>query len=81
MTRVFSRLETKIALKRSPIINVGNWFEHAGALGLIDEEGMWMRELDKYQEPVLSLMNVKDCRLSTSPKLKEQTEPEDDELL
>ena len=38
-----------------------------------------MKELDKYETSVLTMMQMKDCRPSTSPKLKKQTEPGDDD--
>ena len=79
MSIVFSHLEPKIVLKLSPIISVGNSLEHVGALRVIDEEGMWVRELDEHHESVLSMMGMKDCRSSTSPKLEKQSEPGDDE--
>ena len=40
MMRAFSHLECKIVLKLSPIISVGNSFEHVGALRMIDEDCM-----------------------------------------
>ena len=49
---VFAYLETKIVLFLSPIIGVGNSFEHVGALRVIDEEGMWVQEPDKYESSV-----------------------------
>ena len=52
----------------------GNRFET-----LIDNEGMWVKELDKYEASVLTMMQMKDCRPSTSPKLEKQTEPGDDD--
>ena len=63
----------KIALKLSPIIGVGNSFEHVGALRVIDEEGV-------YESSVLTVMQMKDCRPSTSPKLEKQTKPGDEDL-
>ena len=63
----------------SPIISVGNSFQHVGALRVIDEDGMWARVLDKCHEPVLSMMGMQDCPPSTSPKLEKQSEPGDDE--
>ena len=66
-------------MKLSPIIGVGDSFEHVGALRVIDNEGMWVKELDKYETSVLTMMQMKDCRPSTSPKLKKQTEPGDDD--
>ena len=68
-----------IVLKLSPIIGVGDSFEHVGALRVIDKEGMWVKELDKYETSVLTMMQMKDCRPSTSPKLEKQTEPGDDD--
>ena len=38
-----------------------------------------MKELDKYETSVLTMMQMKDCRPSTSPKLEKQTEPGDDD--
>ena len=38
-----------------------------------------MKELDKYGASVLTMMQMKDCRPSTSPKLEKQTEPGDDD--
>ena len=72
---VFSHLESKIVLKLSTIIKIENSFEHAVALRVIDEEGMWVRELDKYQGSVLSTTSMKDYRPSTIPKCEKQTEP------
>ena len=69
----------KMVLKLSPIIGVGNSFEHVGALRVIDEEGMWVKELDKYASSVLTMMRMKDCRPSTSSKFEKQTEPGDDD--
>ena len=59
MKKVFAYFETKVVLKFSPIINVGSWFGHVGALRVIDEEGMWVRELDNYELSVLSMMEMK----------------------
>ena len=58
---------------------VGDSFEHVGALRVTDNEGMWVKELDKYETPLLTMMQMKDCRPSTSPKLEKQTEPGDDD--
>ena len=55
MKNVFAYLETKMFLKFSPIISVGSSFEHVGAL----EVGMWVRELDKYELSVLSMMKMR----------------------
>ena len=79
MMQVFAYLEGVIILKLSPIIGVGDSFEHVGALKIIDIEGMWVKELDKYETSVLTMMQMKDCRTSTSPKLEKQTEPGDDD--
>ena len=49
MMEAFAYLEERIALKLSPIIGVGNSSEHVGALRVIDEEGMWVKELHKYE--------------------------------
>ena len=76
--QVFAYLEGVIVLKLSPIIGVGESFEHVGALRVIDNEGMWVKELDKYETSVLTMMQMKDCRPSTSPKLEKQAEPGDD---
>ena len=76
---MFAYLEGVIVLKLSPIIGVGDSFEHVGALRVIDKEGMWVKELDKYETSVLTMMQMKDCRPSTSPKLEKQTEPGDDD--
>ena len=38
MMRAFSHLQSKIVLKLSLIITVGNSFEHVGALKMIDED-------------------------------------------
>ena len=76
---MFAYLEGVIVLKLSPIIGVGDSFEHVGALRIIDNEGMWVKELDKYETSVLTMMQMKDCRPSTSPKLEKQTEPGDDD--
>ena len=70
MMQVFAYLEGL-----SPIIGVGDSFEHVGALRIIDNEGMWVKELDKYETSMLTMMQMKDCRPSTSPKLEKQTEP------
>ena len=43
-----------------------------------DEESMLVKELDKYESSVL-MIQMKDCRPSTRPKLEKQTEPEDDD--
>ena len=48
-----------------------------GALRVIDKEGMRVKELDKYETSVLTMMQMKDCRPSTSPKLEKQTQPGD----
>ena len=40
---------------------------------------MGAKELDKYETSVLTMMQMKDCRASTSPKLEKQTEPGDDD--
>ena len=77
--QVFAYLEGVIVLKLSPIIGVGDSFEHVGALRVIDKDGMWVKELDKYETSVLTMMQMKDCRPSTSPKLEKQTEPGDDD--
>ena len=79
MMQVFAYLEGVIILKLSPIIGVGDSFEHVGALRIIDNEGMWVKELDKYETSVLTMMQMKDCRPSTSPKLEKQKEPGDDD--
>ena len=47
MTKLFAYLETQIVLKFSPIISVGSSFELVRALTVKDEEGMWVRGLDK----------------------------------
>ena len=73
MMKVFAYLEGKIVFKLSPIIGVGNSLEHVGALKVIDKEGMWVKELDKYESSVLAMMHMKDCRPSTSPKLEKQS--------
>ena len=78
MMQVFDHLEGVIVLKLSPIIGVGDSFEHVGALRIIDNEGMWVKELDKYATSVLTMMKMEDCRPSTSPKLEKQTEPGDE---
>ena len=70
---MFAYLEGVIILKLSPIIGVGDSFEHVGALRIIDNEGMWVKELDKYETSVLTMMQMKDCRPSTNPKLEKQT--------
>ena len=41
-------------LKLSPISGVGNSFAHVGAQRVIDAEGMWVKELDKYESFVLT---------------------------
>ena len=41
--QVFAYLEGVIVLKLSPIIGVGDSFEHVGALRVIDKEGMWVK--------------------------------------
>ena len=78
---VFAYLETKIVFffetfthHRGPTLVQAFW-----SLRIIDEEGMWVRELDKYELSVLSMMKMKCCRPSTSPKLEKQTEPGDDD--
>ena len=38
-----------------------------------------MKELDKYETSVLTMMQMKNCRPSASPKLEKQTEPGDDD--
>ena len=58
---------------------MGDSFEHVGVLRIIDNEGMWVKELDMYETSVLTMMQMKDCRPSTSPKLEKQTEPGDDD--
>ena len=60
------------------IIGVGNQFEHVGA-AVIDEEGKWVKGLDKYESSVLTVMRMKDCLPSTSPKLEKQTDPGGDD--
>ena len=79
MMHVFTYIEAVIVLKLSPIIGVGDSFQHVGALRVIDKEGMWVKELAKYETSVLTTMQTKDCRPSTSPKLEKQTEPGDDD--
>ena len=79
MMQVFAYLERVIILKLSPIIGVGGSFEHVGALRVIDKEGLWVKELDKYETSVLTMIQMKDCRPSTSPKLEKQTESGDDD--
>ena len=59
MMKVFAYLEGVIVLKLSPIIGVRDSFEHV-ALRVIDEEGMWVKELDKYETSVLTMMQMKD---------------------
>ena len=66
-------------LKFSPIISVGISFEHVGTMRAIDDEGMWVRELDRCALSVLSMMKMKDCRPSTGPKLEKQPDPGDDD--
>ena len=66
---VVAYFKTKIVLQLSPIIGVGNSFEHVGVVRVIDEEGMWVKELDKYETSLLSMMQMKNCRPSTSSKL------------
>ena len=44
MSKVFPISSPKFVLKLPPIISVGNSFEHVGALRVIDDEGMWVRE-------------------------------------
>ena len=63
---VFAYLENKIVLKFKPIIGVGSSFEHVGPMRVIDGR-MWEKELDKYETSVLTMMQMKDCRPSTSP--------------
>ena len=46
---------------------------------VVDEDGMWVKELDKYESSVLTMMQMKDCMHPTSPKLEKQTEPGDDD--
>ena len=75
MMEVFAHLDGKIVLKVSPIIGVSNSFEHVGALRVMDEEGMWVKEQDKYESSVLTMMQMQDCSPSTSPQLEKQTEP------
>ena len=77
--QVFAYLEGVIFLKLAPILEVGDSFEHVGALSVIDKEGMWVKELDKYETSVLTMMLMKDCRSSTSPNLEKQTEPGDED--
>ena len=69
--QVFAYLEGVIVLKLSPIIEVGDSFEHVGALRVINKEGMWVKELDKYDTSVLTMMQMKDFRPSTSPRLEQ----------
>ena len=54
MMQMCAFLEGVIVLKLSPIIGVGDSFEHVGALRVIDKEGMWVKELDKYETSVLT---------------------------
>ena len=77
MMEVFADLEGEIVLKLSPIIGVGHSSEHVGALRVIDEEGTWVKKLDKYESSVLTMMLMKACR--HRPKLEKQTEPGDDD--
>ena len=56
MMLVFAYLEGVIVMKLSPIIGVGHSFEHVGALRVIDKDGMWVKELDKYETSVLTMM-------------------------
>ena len=68
--QVFAYLEGVIVLKLSPIIGVGDSmcfsFEHVGALRVIDKEGMWVKELDKYETSVLTMMQVVHRRVPSS---------------
>ena len=48
MMQVFAYLEGVTVLKLSPIIEVGDSFENVGAVSVIDKEGVWVKELDKY---------------------------------
>ena len=66
-------------LKLSPITGVGNSFAHVGAQRVIDAEGMWVKELDKYESFVLTMMQMKESLPSTSPKLEKHVEPGDDD--
>ena len=45
----------------------------------LDGERKLQKEVDKYESSVLAMMQMKDCRPSTSPKLEKQTEPGDDD--
>ena len=44
MMQVFAYLEGVIVLKLSPIIGVGDSFEHVGALRVINKDGMWVKD-------------------------------------
>ena len=80
MMEVFAYLEGENCVETfHPSLEVGNSFEHVGAQRDIDDEGMWVKKLDKYESSVLTMMQMKDCRPSTSPKLEKQAEPGDDD--
>ena len=50
MMKAFSHLKSTTVLKLSPFISVGNSFGHVGSLSVIDDDGMWVRELDMSHE-------------------------------
>ena len=58
MMEVFAYLEAKTVSKLSPIFEVGSSFEHVASLKFIDEEGTWVKELDKYRIPFSRLLTV-----------------------
>ena len=70
--QVFAYLQGVIVLKLSPIIGVGDSFEHVGALRVIQtKDGMWVKELDKYVTSVLTMMQMKDSSSIDESKARE----------
>ena len=56
----FLPISRENGVEASPIIGVGNSFEHVGALRVIDEEGMCERT-GQVRILVLTMMRMKDC--------------------
>ena len=74
MLKVFGYLTGKIVLKLSPMIRKGMSFEQVGAYRLLTDDDMWVQSLPKYQESVLKMMDMENCKPPTSPKLDKANE-------
>ena len=73
MLKLFGYLTGKIVLKLSPLIKKGMSFEHVGAYRLLTGDDIWVQSLPKYQESVLKMMDMENCKPSISPKLDKAT--------